>query len=653
MVEKTVYENDIIQWVEQQVLLIKEKRYTEVDWVNLLEEIEDLSKRERDRFLSSIRLIIQHLLKCEYQPERRSRLWQITIKRERNNLKRYLRDTPSLKRYWDDLPKVYLDVRGLMLLMRVTLTIVSSCFSFYLTPVIAQSHSLTNLDSIIDSCPIDTDSDRETALRDRFFVKNIEILGNTVLESEIQEIVSLFTNRELTFAELICLRTAITQLYVQNGYITSGAFLPNNQDISNGMVQIQVVEGEVENIEINGLKRLRSTYIRSRLQRYTQQPLNQQQLQEGLELLQLNPLLSKINAELITGTSPDKSILVVNVKESPAFHLGIGVDNYRPPNIGSDELTFALSHDNVLGFGDRFAGEYSLTEGLNLYNVSYNFPVNSLDGTVGFQYWNTDSVIVEPIFDTLDIRNQTETFSFQYYQPVYRTPETEVALGLNFDLRRNRSQLEDVSFCFSLPCNEGKTNLSVLRFSQEWLNRGTSNVLTVRSQFSFGLDAFDATENNIEPDSQFFSWLGQFQYVERFNNNWLLLARFTSQLTPDTLPIIEQFSLGGIDSVRGYGQNTVVTDNAVLASVEVRIPLTYNPSVLQLTPFIEGGTGWNNTLPDPETSSLVGVGLGLRWLPIEDLIIRLHYGIPLISLENRGDSLQSQGFYFSVHYQPF
>jgi hypothetical protein len=112
MVQKTAYDNDIIQWVEKQVSLIKEKRYAEVDWVNILEEIEDLSKLERDRFLSSIRLIIQHLLKWEYQPEKRSKSWKITITRERNNLKRYLRDTPSLKRYWQDLAKVYRDGRA-------------------------------------------------------------------------------------------------------------------------------------------------------------------------------------------------------------------------------------------------------------------------------------------------------------------------------------------------------------------------------------------------------------------------------------------------------------------------------------------------------------------------------------------------------------
>lgn len=95
-----LYETDINEWVEQQVKLIQQKQYDQVDWDNIIEEIEDLSKRERDKFLSAIRLIIHHLLKWEYQPEKRSNSWLIKIRRERNNLTFYLEDTPSLKKYW-------------------------------------------------------------------------------------------------------------------------------------------------------------------------------------------------------------------------------------------------------------------------------------------------------------------------------------------------------------------------------------------------------------------------------------------------------------------------------------------------------------------------------------------------------------------------
>jgi hemolysin activation/secretion protein len=86
---------------------------------------------------------------------------------------------------------------------------------------------------------------------------------------------------------------------------------------------------------------------------------------------------------------------------------------------------------------------------------------------------------------------------------------------------------------------------------------------------------------------------------------------------------LEQFSVGGIDSVRGYPQNLLLTDNGIVASMEIRIPLTSDPSIFQLTPFIDVGTGWNNLLPNPDPSTLLGIGVGCRWLISSNLSLRL------------------------------
>lgn len=104
---KSLYDTDILLWSEKQVSLLQSKKFNQLDLENIIEEIESLGKSERDSFLSSIRLIIQHLLKWEYQPELRSKSWKDTIDRERLNLIDYLEDTPSLVRYWDDLSKPY------------------------------------------------------------------------------------------------------------------------------------------------------------------------------------------------------------------------------------------------------------------------------------------------------------------------------------------------------------------------------------------------------------------------------------------------------------------------------------------------------------------------------------------------------------------
>ncbi|MFM7886223.1 MAG: DUF29 domain-containing protein [Pseudanabaena sp.] len=109
----TLYEQDYGLWAEKMADLIAAGRFDELDITNLVEEVRDLSKRERDRLLSSMRLILHHLLEWDYQPELRSRSWLGTIQRERSNIEEYLADSPSLKKYMTDeyLYKVYQKAR--------------------------------------------------------------------------------------------------------------------------------------------------------------------------------------------------------------------------------------------------------------------------------------------------------------------------------------------------------------------------------------------------------------------------------------------------------------------------------------------------------------------------------------------------------------
>ena len=96
-----LYERDIVLWSERTVELLSQGKFDELDMENLIDEVGDLGKRERDRLISSIRLIMHHLLKWEYQTEKRSRSWVQTIQRERVNVQDYLEETPSLKRVID------------------------------------------------------------------------------------------------------------------------------------------------------------------------------------------------------------------------------------------------------------------------------------------------------------------------------------------------------------------------------------------------------------------------------------------------------------------------------------------------------------------------------------------------------------------------
>lgn len=488
----------------------------------------------------------------------------------------------------------------------------------------------------------------------RFLIERIDVLGSTVLEAEIAALTQPLEGRELSLGDLLDLRTEITNLYLRNGYVTSGAFLPTNQDLTTGVVQIQVIEGSLEAIQVNGLSRLREGYVRDRISLATQPPLNVPRLEGALRLLQIDPLLDRVDAELTAGSRPGQNLLILDLAEVDPFDLALTADNSRSVSTGSVQAEVLALHRNVLGFGDFASARYGHTEGLDIYELRYGIPLNVYDGTLQVRYENANSRIITPQFIDAGIRNESETFSVSFRQPLTRSINHEWALGLAFDLRESRSFiLNDIPFSFSIGPENGVARVSALRFSQEWLKRDISRVLAARSQFSLGLNLFNATINDTGTDGQFFAWLGQFQWVEQLSPGWLLVSRLNTQLTPDSLLPLERFSVGGPDTVRGYAQNQIVTDNAVIGSVELRIPLSAVPNQLQLIPFIDAGTGWNNQTENPNPSVLVGTGLGVQWQPSRDINLRLTYGLPLIGVPNRGNSLQENGLYFSFTYQPF
>jgi hypothetical protein len=92
----TDYEDDFEQWCFEQAELLRQKRFAELDLSNLIEEIEAMGKEQRRALKSSYRLLIAHLLKWQFQPQLRSRSWEITIDRERDNIDDREKDNPSL-----------------------------------------------------------------------------------------------------------------------------------------------------------------------------------------------------------------------------------------------------------------------------------------------------------------------------------------------------------------------------------------------------------------------------------------------------------------------------------------------------------------------------------------------------------------------------
>ena len=485
-------------------------------------------------------------------------------------------------------------------------------------------------------------------------VRRVEVLGSTVFSpTQLEAAVASFIGKEASFEELLAIRTAISKLYTDAQYTTSGAFLPP-QDVTDGVVKVQVVEGAIEKINIQGLKHLRSSYVRDRIGLASHPPVNLHRLEEGLQLLQLDPLIDTIQAELSAGTSPGLSVLTLNVKETERLTTTLIVANRDSPSVGEIRGTAVIHYNNLLGLGDLLNVDYGITQGINSYNLGYEIPLNPHNGTLSLSYANSKSRIVEEPFSDLDINADSQSLSLGFRQPIVQTPTREFALSASLDLRQSKTFiLEDVPFSFSLGPENGKSNVTVLRLTQDWVNRSTNRVLAARSQFSFGLDALGATVSDTGTDGRFASWVGQFQWVQSLGRDAILIARTGAQLSFDSLLPIEQFSIGGVDTVRGYRQNQRVADNGLVGSVEVRVPIINKPDgigSIQLAPFFDIGTVWNHKGDIPSPSTLASIGLGLRWQRSPDFSASLDWGIPLTSISDQGNTLQDKGLSFSVRF---
>ncbi|MGB7315835.1 MAG: ShlB/FhaC/HecB family hemolysin secretion/activation protein [Nodosilinea sp.] len=494
-----------------------------------------------------------------------------------------------------------------------------------------------------------------------FFVSTIEITGSTVFsQADFTDLVAPYLNRQVKFSELLDLRFAITERYVTAGYVTSGAIIPP-QTLVDDTVTIQVIEGQLEDIVVTGLTRLNPAYVRSRIGLASAPPLNIERLLAGLQRLQLNPLIETVAADLQGGSRPNASLLVVNVAEADSFAVDLSLDNYGSPSVGTGQRRLILSEGNLAGRGDRIALEYENTDGSNEIDVSYTLPVSPNNDTLRFRAGYSNSRVIDPDFDVLDISSDSFYYEFGYRHFLIETPTEELALGLTLSHQQNQTflGLDNIGpFPLSPGADsQGITQVTALRFSQEWSQRSQRHVLAFRSQFSFGLDLLNATLNDTGPDSRFLAWRGQGQWLQRLGADTVLLLRGDAQLTTDDLLSQEEFGLGGPLTVRGYRQNALLRDNGLLLSAELRSPIARLPDLdatLQLIPFLDAGVAWNvnaDLLSGPNT--LLGTGLGLLWQQGDNLSLRVDLGIPFVPLAEDRNVLQESSIYFSVRYRLF
>ena len=496
----------------------------------------------------------------------------------------------------------------------------------------------------------------------KILVKEVRLVGNTAFTSQqLSEITAPYTNRELTAEDLEGLRLALTHHYINHGYVTSGAVIPE-QDVADGTLTMQIIEGKLTEVHVDDTKWFRSSYFQNRINLAAGPPLNVGRLQERLQLLQANPRVERINAELLPGTNIGESTLNVRVKEANPLKAWLEFNNYQSPVVGGEQGFVTLAHRNLLGFGDTLSLQYGRSSGVNpMLNFKYEIPVSPRDTTVSFQYRRFDFAVKEAPFDVLDIKNKAQILGVSVRHPVYRTAEQELAVSFTGEHERNESLLGGDPFELIAGSPNGKFRVTALRFGQEYSRRSTEQVVSVLSRFSVGVGAMGATANGDPnlPDARFFSWLGEAQWIRQLPL-WRtqLVSRGVVQLSNDHLFPLEQIAVGGRYSVRGYREFTLIRDNAAMGSIEARVPVYTTKAGVDsvfLAPFFDFGHGWQTSVQTPGTppKTLASVGIGAIWNFWRGSHFEVYYGKQLKRYDTDRDNLQDHGIHLQLVVEAF
>jgi len=493
-----------------------------------------------------------------------------------------------------------------------------------------------------------------------FSVQAFRITGATVFDqNRLAALCAPYLNRPITVADVEALRQKITRLYIEEGYVTSGAVVPD-QTIADGVVTLNIIEGRLTEIQLGGRYRFRDDWAISRLQDEEGAPLNIRRLQERLQLFLQYPRIESINAALIPGARPGEAILRADVIEHSPYSAGFVFSNNRSPSLGPYHGEAFFSAANLVGWGDVLAIRGGLMEGLDEGSIGYDIALNARDTLLSFWAERSRSHVVEAPFDRIDLRGKNKTMEIGISHPIVRTLSDEVRLSGTLRRERSDTYLLGEHFSFSPGVVDGVAVISALRLSAVWSRRTLDEVIFARGSINHGLDILGATRNHDgSPDSRFNTFQLQGQWVKRLNDRGAqFLLRGDTQLSDSGLLPAEKFELGGIDSIRGYRENILLRDEGLFFSAEYRHPLLRGTLPFGQEQAVESrlfGTvfaDWGSAREHKGVSeTLYSAGVGARWEIGMTTSLVLYWAPLRKRLDLITNTLQDRGIHFQVSTQ--
>lgn len=471
-------------------------------------------------------------------------------------------------------------------------------------------------------------------IKPRLTVDYIQVQGNKlVTDQELEAVLKPYSGKKLKVSELDQLTKSIEAVYRSKGYMLVRAVVPS-QEASLGVLVVQVLEGKIGEVTVEGNSRYSSDFLKSRFQSAVPDAgAKTQDFQRALFLLNELPDLS-LKAVLTAGEKEGTTDVILTAIEDKPWHLTLGYNNFGTRLTGEHRFGLTADLSSVLTQGDRAVGRVLLatpSDNTGFYQGSYTVPVNRSGTRVGLHYSNGSYTVGREI-QVLDIRGDANIFSLSVDQPLART--LTHSSDLNF--RINYSDLDNQILGQQL--SRDRYTSASLGYSGRWSD---SNGRWLGSgSLTKGLGGNrkgDPLSSRLGSSADFTRLNFDVARIQEFNESWIGVARGSLQFTGDSLFSAEQFALGGPDTVRGYSQAETLADQAYNATLELRwSPLVNHRDLFQTVFFVDhGGIVRNRPLPGEKANeTLTGAGLGFR-VNYEQTTVRLDLGFPISPTENQ------------------
>lgn len=451
-----------------------------------------------------------------------------------------------------------------------------------------------------------------------FTTSRIDIEGaNQLSPKAVIKLTAPWVNQCLDIPRLTALTNAISDWYISRGYITSRAFL-TEQDLSSGVLHIAVLEGKLQAIHLDGVP---SGTLKMAFPGLEGKILNLRDLEQGME--QLNRVRqTPVEIEILPGSQQGFSIVNLTAAPESPLNGSVSFDNSGQKSTGTGQLSGALFANNLFGLADKgfisggrssdfssskdaqnFAAGVSIPYGYGLLDYSYSWSnyLSTIDNN-GYAWRST---------------GDSETHRLTGSWGLFRNGDIKTTASLGLTHRINRNKLNEVLL------ETSSRKLSSVSLGINHTQKIASGVATLNPMFTQGGPWFGAENDHHKygdvPKAEFRKWSvsGSFQRPLAENLWWLSSLYF--QWSPDRLYGSERLTLGGETSVRGFKEQYISGDNGGYWRNEVNYSLFTLPVLGQISAMAAFDGGWlkQDGFDSSASGTLWGAALGLtrsgRW----------------------------------------